>query len=382
MWPDLKLGLSGRYMLPVCAFLAREEMTGRVEMQRFGRIFAMMGVALMVMVTAVDVAEARRAGGGFGSRGTRTFAPPPVTRTAPTQSAPIDRSMTQRPAGQQTAQPQAGQQANRPFGQRPGGLFGGFGGALLGGLALGGLVGMLMGNGIGGAMGFLGLLFQAALIFGAITLAMRFFRRSSQPAYGGGAGNMANRQSETGMPSFKIPSIGGGVRGGPGAGLGGGLGRGLGGGLGAGAGASASQSTDEIGVGQQDLEQFETMLKEVQTAYGAEDYAALRSLTTPEAMSWLAEELSENATSGVKNEVRDVHLVQGDVAEAWREDDGTEFATVAMRYESIDVMRDRATGKVVSGDPEQMSEAVEVWTFQRKPRGPWQVSAIQGTEAA
>lgn len=352
-------------------------------MQRFGRIFAMMGVALMVMVTAVDVAEARRAGGGFGSRGTRTFAPPPVTRTAPTQSAPIDRSMTQRPAGQQTTQPQAGQQANRPFGQRPGGLFGGFGGALLGGLALGGLVGMLMGNGIGGAMGFLGLLFQAALIFGAITLAMRFFRRSPQPAYGGGAGNMANRQSETGAPSFKIPSIGGGARGGLG-GLAGGLGGGLAGGLGRGpgAGGSAGQSADEIGVGQQDLDQFETMLKDVQAAYGAEDYATLRSLTTPEAMSWLAEELSENATSGVRNEVRDVHLVQGDVAEAWREDDGTEYATVAMRYESIDVMRDRATGQVVSGDPDQVSEAVEVWTFQRKPRGPWQVSAIQGVEAA
>ncbi len=366
----------------VCALLAREETTGRVEMQRFGRIFAMLGVALMVMVTAVDVAEARRAGGGFGSRGTRTFTPPPVTRTAPTQSAPIDRTMTQRPAGQPSTQPQAGQQANRPFGQRPGGLFGGFGGALLGGLAMGGLIGMLMGNGIGGAMGFLGLLFQAALIFGAITLAMRFFRRSQQPAYGGAGGNATYRQSHAGTPSFKIPSIGGGAGSGLGAAIGGGLGAGSGSQSGARPGSAGGQPADEIGVGQQDLDQFETMLKEVQAAYGAEDYAALRSLTTPEAMSWLAEELSENATSGVRNEVRDVHLVQGDVAEAWREDDGTEFATVAMRYESVDVMRDRATGRIVSGDPDHPSEAVEVWTFQRKPRGNWQVSAIQGVEAA
>ncbi|MFD1328326.1 Tim44 domain-containing protein [Mycoplana ramosa] len=349
-------------------------------MQRFGRIFAMIGVAIMVMVTAVDVAEARRAGGGgFGSRGTRTFSPPPATRTAPTQTAPIDRTMTQKPAGQQT--PGATQQAtgaNRPAAQRPG-MFGGLAGGLLGGLMLGGLIGMLMGNGLGGAAGFLGLLLQAGLIIGAIMLAMRFFGRGSQPALGG-AGAPAPRASETGstgsgMPSFSIPRIGSGLGAGLGAGLGGGLG-------GSGGRPAASQQADEIGVRQEDLEQFERMLKDVQAAYGAEDYATLRKLTTPEAMSWLAEELSDNATSGVKNEVRDVHLVQGDVAESWREDDGTEYATVAMRYESIDVMRDRATGKLVSGDPDNLTESVEVWTFQRKPRGDWQVSAIQGTEAA
>ncbi len=348
-------------------------------MQRFGKVFAMIGVAVMMMVTAVDVAEARRGGGGFGSRGTRTFSTPPATRTAPSQPAPIDRSMTQRPAGQQANQPQAGQQApgvNRPAGQRPG-MFGGLAGGLLGGLMLGGLIGMLMGNGLGGAMGFLGLLFQAALIFGVIALAMRFFRRSPQPAFGGAGGPSAPayRQSDNAASSFRIPSIGGG------AGLGG---------LGAGttaAGASApaaapASDADEIGVKPEDLERFETMLKEVQAAYAAEDYAALRKLTTPEAMSWLAEELSDNATSGAKNDVRDVHLVQGDVAEAWREDDGSEYATVAMRYESIDVMRDRATGRVISGDPDKPTETVEVWTFVRKPGAEWLVTAIQGTEGA
>ena len=71
--------------------------------------------------------------------------------------------------------------------------------------------------------------------------------------------------------------------------------------------------------------------------------AALRRITTPEAMSYLAEELSENATKGVKNEVRDVHLVQGDVAESWAEDK-MEYATVAMRYEAIDYVVDRQSG--------------------------------------
>ncbi|WP_275788344.1 Tim44 domain-containing protein [Pararhizobium gei] len=344
-------------------------------MVRAGRILATLAVASVVMLTAIDFAEARRAGSGFGSRGSRTFSQPPATRTNPGDAAPINRTMTpqQQGANPQTGQQQTGQQA-RPGAQRPGGLFGGLGGSLLGGLALGGLIGMLMGNGLGGAAGFLGLLLQVALIGGAVMLAMRFFGRRRQPAFvgpQGGAGAQAAgfggatyspRESTSGMPSFRIPPIGGG-------------------------GAKATQPAqrgvqdpDEIGVAPEDLDTFEAMLKQVQAAYGAEDYGTLRKLTTPEAMSWLAEELSDNATKGLKNEVRDVHLVQGDVAEAWREE-GDDYATVAMRYESIDVTRNRATGEVVEGDPDQPTEAVELWTFLRKRGGDWQVSAIQGMAA-
>lgn len=337
-------------------------------MFKVGRVLATVAVASMVMLTAVDLAEARRAGGGFGSRGTRTFSTPPITRTAPGDAAPINRTMTpQQNPGQAAGQQTMGQ--TRPAAQRPG-LFGGFGRSLLGGLALGGLIGMLMGNGLGGAAGFLGLLLQVGLIFGGVMLAMRFFGRRNEPAAAaysprdagsfGQSGSGFGPGMAAGMPSFKIPQIGGGARQEP--------------------ARTTSQPADEIGVGQQDLDQFETMLKQVQAAYATEDYAALRKLTTPEAMSWLAEELSENATKGLKNEVSDVHLVQGDVAEAWRED-GADYATVAMRYESIDVTRDRATGRVVDGDPDHPTEAVELWTFLRKRGGDWQVSAIQGMAA-
>ncbi|NVD41049.1 Tim44 domain-containing protein [Ensifer sp. HO-A22] len=340
-------------------------------MQRFGRALAMMAIGLTIGLTVVDVAEARRSGGGFGSRGTRTFSQPPVTRTAPTNAAPIDRSMTPRQdAGPTTATPGAAQTrpgANTPN-ARPG-FFSGFGGSLLGGLMVGGLIGMLMGGGFGGAAGFLGLIVQMLLIGGVIMLAMRFFGRNrQQTAYAGPSERSSAQPPAGGMPSFKIPSISGGQANGQ-------------------ANArptvaptpapAAEGPADEIGIGQSDLEQFEKMLKDVQAAYAAEDYGTLRRLTTPEAMSYLAEELSDNATSGVKNDVTDVHLVQGDVAEAWSED-GKDFATVAMRYESIDVMRDRTTGKVISGDPDNLTEAVELWTFVRKADGEWQVSAIQG----
>ncbi|OWZ92794.1 hypothetical protein B9J07_17160 [Sinorhizobium sp. LM21] len=338
---------------------------------RFGRTLAMMAIGMVVALTVADVAEARRSGGGFGSRGTRTFSQPPVTRTAPTNAAPIDRSMTPRQdAGPAATNPAAGQ--TRPNATQPNarpGFFSGFGGSLLGGLMVGGLIGMLMGGGFGGAAGFLGLIVQMLLIGGLIMLAMRFFSRNrQQTAYAGPSERSSGQPPSNGMPSFKIPSIGGGQASGQAQAR-------------PQAAPQAAPVTDgpadEIGVQGSDLEQFEKMLKDVQAAYAAEDYGTLRRLTTPEAMSYLAEELSDNATSGVKNDVRDVHLVQGDVAEAWSEN-GTEFATVAMRYESIDVMRDRTTGKVISGDPDNLTEAVELWTFVRKPGAEWQVSAIQG----
>lgn len=324
-----------------------------IFIQGFGRVLAMLSVALMVIVTTVDVAEARRGGGGFGSRGSRTFSTPSTTRTAPTPAQPIDRTMTRQQPGQQAAQPAAGRNAAGAT-QRPG-LLGGLGGSLLGGLMLGGLVGMLLGHGLGGGLGFLGLIVQLLLVAGLFIALRRLFARQNTPAYAGSA--HARTAAGGNAPGFEIPRIGGNRQ----------------------TPAPAAASGDEIGIGPEDLDRFETMLKEVQAAYASEDFRLLRQLTTPEAMSYLAEEIGDNATQGLRNEVRDIHLVQGDVAEAWREGDD-EYATVAMRYESIDVMRDRTSGALVSGDPDRPTESVEAWTFLRRNGGDWKVSAIQGAQ--
>ncbi len=339
------------------------------KLRRYQKLFAVLALGMAVSLTAVDMAEARRAGGfgGFGSRGTRTYSAPATTNTAPGPTNGIQRSMT--PNTQQNATtPQSGfgQQAAQP--RR--GLFGGLGGGLLGGLFLGGLFGMMMGGGFGGAAGFLGMLFQIALIAGLAMLAFRFFGRRQQQAAGptggyGAPGSQPNayNSSQPNQGGFQIPKIGGfGGMGGSGASQP--------------APRQAGPQTDEIGITNRDFDQFEKMLKDVQAAYAAEDYSKLRVLTTPEAMSYLAEELGENATKGVKNEVKDVKLLQGDLSEAWREN-GQDFATVAMRYSSVDFMRDRDSGKVADGDPSQASETVEVWTFVRKPANDWKVSAIQ-----
>jgi predicted lipid-binding transport protein (Tim44 family) len=134
----------------------------------------------------------------------------------------------------------------------------------------------------------------------------------------------------------------------------------------------------EIAITDADKADFERLLNDVQSAFGREDYARLRELTTPEIMSFLSEELSQNATSGRRNDVSATRLIEAEISEAWQEGN-VEYATIAMRYESIDIMRDRSSGVVVSGDPHTPTETTELWTFVRPTAGAWKLSAIQET---
>ncbi len=322
-------------------------------------------VLLTTSLAFVDSADARR-GGSFGSRGARTYSAPAATPTAPTATQPVQRSMTQ-PAAPSAAAPGAMQP------QRPG-FFSGFGGSMLRGLAIGGLIGMLLGHGFGGFAGAFGMILQLALLaFGAMLL-FRFLasRRQNGPATAAGPAYREAPADEPARPAF------GGLGG---FGLGG---KGFGGSGFGSAGvdappprpANARNANDEIGILDGDLDRFEHLLAEVQSAFGREDYAALRAVTTPEIMSYLSEELSQNAVSGLRNDVSDVKLLQGDLAEGWREG-GNDYATVAMRYESRDVMRDRKDGHIVSGDESRPTETTELWTFVRPAGGDWKLSAIQ-----
>ncbi|HZZ67837.1 MAG TPA: TIM44-like domain-containing protein [Phenylobacterium sp.] len=326
------------------------------------RIAAALGVALAMGLLFVQPADARR-GGSFGSRGSRTYSQPAPTSTSPGYVSPVQRSMTTPGATP------GGAYAPRPgmpgyAGYQPGyGGFGGFrGGGFFGGLLAGGLIGGLMGHGWGGGWGgsgwggggggLLTILIQLLILFFVVSFVMRLFRRRSaafspyeaEPAFGGPAGFTGGGGFGAGPApgSPYVPTTGGW----------------------------------EIPITPQDQQAFETLLKEIQDAFGREDYAALRDRCTPEIVSYLSEELSENATHGRRNEVTGTHLLQADVGEAWREGD-IEYATAAMKYESIDLMRDRTTGAVLSGDPTTPSQTTELWTFARHMGGPWKLSAIQ-----
>lgn len=324
---------------------------------RFASVFAVLVMAFSMV--AVGEAEARK-GGSFGSRGGRTFQQPAVTQTAPNAAAPVQRSMT---PNQQANNPAAGAAQSAA---RPGGFMSGFGGSLMRGLMLGGLIGLLMGGGLGGMGGIMAMIVQIAVIGGVIWLAMRIFGRRRQPQ-AAAANGYAAPQYEAPQPEAQQHTT---------ARQGENRLEGLLGNFGRGGSAKAPADPNELGIGMEDLEIFESMLTRVQAAFSNENYAALRALTTPEIMGYLSEELATNATNGVKNEVTDVTLLQGDMAESWREGQ-TEYATVAMRYSAIDFVRERSSGRVVEGDENELSESTELWTFVRPVGGTWQLSAIQ-----
>ncbi|MEO6395473.1 MAG: TIM44-like domain-containing protein [Devosia sp.] len=300
------------------------------------RLSALLATLVMAFsLVAVDTAEARR-GGSFGSRGMRTFQSVPATPTSPGVTAPVQRSMTNPTTASRAST------ATAPM-ARPT-LFGGFGGALLGGLLFSGLFGMLFGFGFGGFGGFLSLLVQVLVVFFIVRW---LFRR--QPAMAGGP-SAARYEAP---PDWRASAS-------------------------AAPRARASQRAgrrDELGLSDRDLTTFEQRLAGLQDAYSREDYEALRKITTPEMMGYLAEELGQNASKGLRNEVYDVRLINGDIAEAWREG-SAEFATVTMLYESRDITRERASGRIVTGE-DGLTQTTEIWTFVRRNGGPWLVSAIQ-----
>jgi predicted lipid-binding transport protein (Tim44 family) len=295
------------------------------------------------LILAVPSADARIGGGmSSGSRGARTFSAPPSTSTAPGTAQPFNRTMTQPGTPGLGAPATAG-----------GGFFNGSGRGLLGGLAAGflgaGLLGMLFGggmfSGLGGLSSIFGLILQIGLIIIVVRLAMAWWQRRHTPAsaYAGAAA------SPGAATSFRT-----------------GTGFGLG-----------SGSTAPLEILPADYEAFERLLGEIQAAWSNEDVAKLHTLATPEMVSYFTKDLEANKATNDINKVSDVKLLQGDLAEAWREGD-IDYASVALRYSLVDKTLERTTGRMVAGS-EQPEEVTEVWTFMR-PRGAnWELSAIQQT---
>ncbi|MDD1527039.1 hypothetical protein C7U92_06080 [Bradyrhizobium sp. WBOS7] len=327
----------------------------------FKTLAVMLALALPTALV-ISSADARVGGGGSsGSRGSRTYSAPPPTTTAPGSASQFNRTYTQPGAGMNSA-------AAAPA---RGGLFGRAGG-FMGGLAAGflgaGLLGMLFGGGLFGGLGgfasILGLIIQIALVVLVVRLAMSWWQRrhaQQQPAYAN-----ANAGSGQGPQTNYRSGLGGGALGG------GALG---GGGLGGFGFGGANNAPVEIKP--DDYEAFERLLGEIQAAWSNEDVAKLHTLATPEMVSYFEQDLAQNRARNVVNKVTDVKLLQGDLAEAWREGE-TDYATVALRFALTDKTLDRNSGTLIAGS-EQPGEVTEVWTFARRPGSGWELSAIQQT---
>jgi predicted lipid-binding transport protein (Tim44 family) len=296
------------------------------------------------LVMAVSSADARVGGGfGSGSRGSRTFSAPPSTTTAPGTAQPLNRTFTQPGSPGVGATTTGGGFFNR----------GGTGRGLLGGLAAGflgaGLLGMLFGggmfSGLGGLSSIFGMLLQIGLIFIVVRLAMSWWQRrhTAASAYAGG------------------PAMGPATQSGFGSAMGFGLGSG----------------SAPLEIQPADYEAFERLLGEIQAAWSMEDVAKLHTLATPEMVKYLTDDIQANKARNVINKTSDVKLLQGDLAEAWREGD-TDYASVAMRFSLVDKTLDRNTGRLVEGS-ELPAEITEVWTFVRPRGATWELSALQQT---
>ncbi len=334
---------------------------------RFRPLLALCAIAATLLLALGDADARAGRGGSFGSRGSQTFSAPPSTATS--QGArPIERSMTQPgQAGTNAARPSAAAPGGSFF-NRPGFMGGGFLGGMFAGFLGAGLLGMLFGHGLtGGLVGagsMIGLLLQIGIIAAVAYLLWTWWQRRSQPATASGPG-FNGYNSGSSVPPNSHASFGfGGNSGGGYSG---------GGGYGGGQEQQRPSGTDEVGLTPDDFNTFERLLSEVEAAYSAEDLAKLRRLGTPELVSYLSEDLSENASKGIANKITDVKLEQGDLAEAWREGD-KDYATVAMRYSLNDQTVDRNNGRVLDGGP---TEAKETWTFMRARGGNWLLSAIQ-----
>jgi predicted lipid-binding transport protein (Tim44 family) len=317
------------------------------------RLLSLFFAALIVL--APNFADAR-AGGSYGGRGGGSFGSMGSMGSRSfgfnNGGQPLQRSLTP-----QTA-PSAGQPGGYGYGgmgYHPflSGIAGGFFGSWIGSMlfphwGMGGYGGYG-----GGGFGLFGSLFSWLILLGLIWMVIRFFTRG-----------VMTRGVSTAPMNY-------GTMGGSGLGL-----------LGSSGYRPAAQAQGApLAISGPDYQSFETILKQVQGAWSRGDLNALRAVTTPEMLSYFAEELAENQSRGVVNHVDQVELLRGDLREAW--DEGRlQYATCYLSWRALDYSV-RAGGQpgeaqlITDGDPHQPSQAAELWTFARTPGGQWLLSAIQ-----
>ena len=227
---------------------------------------------------------------------------------------------------------------------------------MLGGMAKGLLLGGLMGAGLASIFGagalanVLGFVLQAALIGGLVFLVYSFFRNrsGSKPAMATATASAGPAAAPQNVNYRQAASAVGG-------------------------------SAPALAISPDDFNAFERLLGEIQLAYGRGDTRALGDHVTPEMLSYFSADLAANTKKGVRNELAEPTLLQGDLSESWREGND-EYATVALRFSLFDRMVDLKSGNVVGGNSDVKQESTELWTFRRPLNGKpnqWELSAIQ-----
>jgi predicted lipid-binding transport protein (Tim44 family) len=326
--------------------------------RHFSRIAMGVLVAGLTLGMSAEFVDAKPGKGrSSGSRGARTDMSVPSTPTAPRTSpaaAPTTTPGAPNAMPSRPGAPAATAAAAQP--SRMSNMAKGFAAGLIGAGLFGLLGGGSLFGGLNGIMGFLGLLLQVALIALVVRMIWGFFKSRQNPQ------TAAAGYERSAQPDLSRIGMAGGAAAAPQA-------------ASYQPQAAVPQRSDTVGIGPSDYEAFQGVLTGVMASYSNEDMAGLRRFTTPEMAAGFIKELHENQTAGVVNKLGEPKLLQGDLAEAWYED-STAYATVAIRYSMTDVTLQRANGQIVSGNPNQPEESVEIWTFRRDGAGkPWILAA-------
>jgi predicted lipid-binding transport protein (Tim44 family) len=319
------------------------------------QLFLTVLVALAIAIAGVPDAFAKAGSGSLGSRGSRTYdrpmqrsvtPPPPAAAPRPgaVESAPLSPQAAPMYRPNQ-ASPLAAPAAPGFFQRNPfmAGLAGGLVGAGIGSMLFGHSPALAAASEGAPAASLLGLLLQLALIGGLVWLAVRFFRGRSSAVP---APNPYARASHEHMEPMLASH------------------------------PTAPRIEKEFEAAPADQQAFSEILLGVQKAWSDGDLAAMKRWATPEVVSFMSEDLSNNASRGLANKVENVSLLKGDVTESWREN-GRDYVTAVITFGCLDYMVRADTGALADGDPRTPVQHTEAWTFMRSANGRWLLSAVE-----
>lgn len=302
--------------------------------------------ALAVLLMSIDIAEARRMGGGssFGSRGSysKSYNKP----TPPSKNTTTERQAT------------PNQQANAAPGG-PMSRFGGMGG-MLGGLLMGGMLGSLLFGGAGGGFGILEI-----LLLGVAGFMLFRFLRSRRAAQGGQAARMEPSASADGERLAYAAAPAGGCA--PGASADGWASvRSTSGGP----GGSTDIAPPVMPAGVDEAEFLagaKALYIRLQASWDSRDLDDIRGFTSPEVFAEISRQADEDPAPGKT----DILMLEARVIEASAQ--GTQ-TVISVLYDAL--LREDQTD---SGS----KQAREVWHVRRDeaaPNSQWILEGIQQLE--
>lgn len=116
------------------------------------------------------------------------------------------------------------------------------------------------------------------------------------------------------------------------------------------------------------------------TAFANGDRRQLRPLTSNEVFDGFANAIAERERRGQTNQTNFIGVHKADIIEAEMEGQ-TAKITVKFLSQMITTVKDKA-GRILEGDPEQMREVTDIWTFARSVSSPDPNWKLVGTQSA